>query len=132
MDLQSLRHSAVLRAAHADVGAFRERARQRRLLRLAVALGVMAAWMWFRITTHNPIGLPHMTPRVALFFPTTALIVLLGAALLIPLLGAGRSPHVVFRPGDIDTSLDDVKGMPVGVEEVVKTRNVLLVHLRCR
>jgi ATP-dependent Zn protease len=128
MDLQSLRQSVVLRAAQADVGAFREHARQRRLLRLAVALGVVAAWLWFRILTHNAIGLPQITPRWMLFFPTLGLIVLLGGALLVPLLGAGRSPHVMFRPHDIDLSLDDVKGMPVVVEEVVKTLNLFLAH----
>src|SRR5437763_3240407 len=128
MDLQSLRQSVVLRAAQADVGTFREHARQRRLLRLALALGALAAWLWFRILTHNPIGLPQMTPRWVVFFPTLALIALLGGALLIPLLGAGRSPHVMFRPQDIDISLDDVKGMPVVVEEVVKTLNLFLAH----
>jgi cell division protease FtsH len=128
MELQSLRQSVVLRAAQADVGAFREHARQRRLLRLALALGVVAAWLWFRILTHNPIGLPQITPRWILFFPTLGLIVLLGGALLVPLLGAGRSPHVMFRPHDIDMSLDDVKGMPVVVDEVVKTLNLFLAH----
>src|SRR5205807_33335 len=79
-----------------------------------------------------PIGLPQMTPRWVVFFPTLALIVLLGGALLIPLLGAGRSPHVMFRPHDIDMSLDDVKGMPVVVEEVVKTLNLFLAHTTFR
>src|SRR5213593_1944397 len=128
MELHTLRQDHVLRAAQADVGAFRERQRHRRLRNLTLVLGAVGVWLWFRILTHNPIGLPQMTPRWVLFFPTLALIVLLGAALLIPLLGAGRSPHVVFRPGDVDTSLDDVKGMPVVVEEVVKTLNLFLAH----
>jgi hypothetical protein len=45
---------------------------------------------------------------------------MLGGALLIPLVAAGRSPHVTFRPTDIDVSFDDVKGAPVVVEEVVR------------
>ena len=128
MELHALRQDHVLRAAQADVGAFRERQRHRRLRNLTLVLGAVAVWLWFRILTHNPIGLPQMTPRWVVFFPTLALIALLGGALLIPLLGAGRSPHVMFRPHDIDLSLDDVKGMPVVVEEVVKTLNLFLAH----
>src|SRR5437016_10093792 len=128
MELHMLRQDHVLRAGQADVGAFRERQRRRRLRNLTLVLGAVAVWLWFRILTHNPIGLPQMTPRWVVFFPTLALIVLLGGALLVPLLGAGRSPHVMFRPHDIDMSLDDVKGMPVVVEEVVKTLNLFLAH----
>src|SRR5213593_4283915 len=128
MELHTLRQDHVLRAAQADVGAFRERQRHRRLRNLTLVLGAVGVWLWFRILTHNPIGLPQMTPRWVLFFPTLALIVLLGGALLVPLLGAGRSPHVMFRPHDIDISLKDVKGMPVVVEEVVKTLNLFLAH----
>ncbi|TMK44004.1 MAG: AAA family ATPase [Actinobacteria bacterium] len=128
MELHMLRQDHVLRAGQADVGAFRERQRIRRLRNLTLVLGAVAVWLWFRILTHNPVGLPQMTPRWVVFFPTLALIALLGGALLIPLLGAGRSPHVMFRPQDIDISLDDVKGMPVVVEEVVKTLNLFLAH----
>jgi ATP-dependent Zn protease len=35
---------------------------------------------------------------------------------------------VLFQPTDIDVSLDDVKGLPVVVEEVVKTLNLFLGH----
>src|SRR5580704_14321392 len=41
---------------------------------------------------------------------------------------AGRSPHVLFRPSDIDVSLEDVKGLPLVVDEVVKTLNLFLGH----
>ena len=128
MDLQSLRQSRVLRAAQADVGAYRERVRRGRLRKMTLVLGLFALWLWFRLAIRNPIGLPQLTPREMQFLPIAALILLLGGALLIPLLGAGRSPHVLFRPGDIDISLDDVKGMPVVVDEVVKTLNLFLAH----
>src|SRR5712692_379424 len=128
MELHSLRQSEVLAAAQADVGAFRERARRSRLRKIALVLGLVELWLWIRIAERNPIALPQLTPRVLQFLPIAALILLLGAALLIPLLGAGRSPHVVFRTHDIDISFDDVKGMPVVVEEVVKTLNLFLAH----
>ena len=128
MELESLHQNAALAAAHADVGKFRERSRLRRLRRITIVLGAFGLWLWFRIVTHNPIGMIQITPRVMQFLPIAALIFLLGGALLIPLLGAGRSPHVSFRPHDIDISFDDVKGMPVVVEEVVKTLNLFLAH----
>ena len=67
-----------------------------------------------------------MTPRIVEFIPIALLILMLGAALLLPLVGAGRSPHVLFRPEEIDVSLSDVKGAPVIVEEVVKSLNLFL------
>jgi len=54
--------------------------------------------------------------------------VVLGAAVLLPFLGAGRSPHVLYRSSEIETSMADVKGMPVVVEEVVKSLNLFLAH----
>ena len=65
MELQSLRQSTVLRAAEADVGVFRERARQARLAKVALALAVPTLWLWWRIATHDPIGLPRLTPRAS-------------------------------------------------------------------
>jgi cell division protease FtsH len=123
-----LRESRVVRAAKADVGVHRERQRTRRLRNLFIVLGIIGGWMWFRILTHNPIGLPQLTPMELEFLPIAALVLLLGGALLIPLVGAGRSPHVMFRPQDLELSLEDVKGIPVVVDEVVKTLNLFLAH----
>ena len=128
MDLRALRDDRVVGAATADVGRLRERSRQHRLRTIAVFLIPFAAWLWWRVAAHDPIGLPRMTPRVVEFLPIAALTLLLGLALAIPLLGAGRSPHVLYRPSQIDVSLDDVKGAPVVVDEVVKTLNLFLAH----
>ncbi|MGH9115343.1 MAG: AAA family ATPase, partial [Acidimicrobiales bacterium] len=48
--------------------------------------------------------------------------------LAVPLLAAGRSPHVLYRPEEIDVRLADVKGAGVVVEEVVKTLNLFLAY----
>src|SRR6202034_2646677 len=56
------------------------------------------------------------------------LILVLGAMMLVSLLGAGRSPHVLYRPGEIDVSFADVRGAGVVVEEVQKTLNLFLAH----
>jgi ATP-dependent Zn protease len=44
------------------------------------------------------------------------------------LVGAGRSPHVLYRPEELDVRLSDVKGAGVVVEEVVKTLNLFLAY----
>ena len=128
MDLGSLHQSGVVRVTDADVGQTRERVRRSTLAKLCVVLGPLALWLWYRLVTADPIGLPRLTSRMMDFMPAMLLILLLGGAVLIPLLGAGRSPHVLFRPSDIDVSLDDVKGLPVVVDEVVKTLNLFLGH----
>ena len=45
-----------------------------------------------------------------------------------PLLMAGRSPHVLYRPEELGMTLADVVGADVVVEEVVKTLNLFLAH----
>ena len=56
------------------------------------------------------------------------LILVLGIALLGPLLGAGKSPHVAYHPSEIDIGIDDVKGIDTIRDEVVKTLNLFLAH----
>src|SRR6266545_4820694 len=94
---------SVLRAADLDVGKARERRRQRRLARLAVVLSVVCGLAWWRGLTGgslNPLG---------------------GLSL-----GPGRSPHLLYRPEQIDVGLDDVKGLATLRDEVVKTLNLFL------
>ena len=130
MDLQSLKQNRVFRGATADVARSRERSRQRRLFRLALPMGFACVWMWDRVLDGQSAfpGRPRMSPAIAEAMPLLLLVVILGAALLLPLLGAGRSPHVLYRSSEIETSLADVKGMPVVVDEVVKSLNLFLAH----
>jgi len=118
-------HSVV---GEADVTNAREQARRSRLSKALVVLLPLFGYLWWRVLTADPIRFPRMTPRVVEFFPIAILIVMLGAALVLPLIGAGRSPHVLFRPEELDTTFADVKGAPVVVEEVVKTLNLFLAH----
>jgi cell division protease FtsH len=46
----------------------------------------------------------------------------------VPLLGAGRSPHILYRPSEIDVRFEDVRGAGLVVDEVVKTLNLFLGH----
>jgi cell division protease FtsH len=130
MDLQSLKQNRVFRGAAADVARSRERSRQRRLGRLALVMGLVCVWMWNRVLDGQSAfpTRPHLSPAIAEAMPLLLLVVILGAAVLLPMLGAGRSPHVLYRSSEIDTSLADVKGMPVVVDEVVKSLNLFLAH----
>ena len=128
MDLKSIGQAGVLKSAAADVAVSRERARQHRLFRLTILLSPVAIWMWLRLMAGNPVKFGLSLPIPPDLLPAVILMVVLCAALLLPLLGAGRSPHVLYRPSELTTSFNDVKGMPVVVEEVVKTLNLFLAH----
>jgi cell division protease FtsH len=129
MDLQTLGQSKVIRST-ADVAVARERVRRRRLERLRNVLLPIAAWVIFRMLTGNPVqpGLPSLPENMGPFLPGLMIMTVLTAVILLPMLGAGRSPHVLYRASEIDVTLDDVKGNPVVVDEVVKTLNLFLAH----
>ncbi|MGH9040729.1 MAG: AAA family ATPase [Acidimicrobiia bacterium] len=118
----------VIGRALADVGRARERNRQRRMQKSLLFLGPLATWLWYRQLTGNPvgIGLPAMSPAWAAFFPQLLIVGMLGIAVLLPLIAAGKSPHVRFRPSEIQTSFADVVGMGIVLEEVVRTLNLFL------
>ena len=129
MDLKTLGQSHVLRSAAADVSIARERSRRRRLRIVAIVAGAVAARLWYAILQghHVHLGLPSL-PIPADLMPAVLLVLLFGVVLLVPMVAAGRSPHVLYRPSEIDTSFDDVKGAGVVVEEVVKSLNLFLAH----
>lgn len=119
-----------IRAADADVGRARERSRQRRLLGLCVALSIPAAWLWLRILTGRAVdvtelSLPTVDPFlliVGIFF-----VVLIGT-LLGTTVVAGRSPHVLYRPEQIDVRFEDVRGIETVKAEVLRSLNLFLAH----
>jgi cell division protease FtsH len=120
---------SVLRAADVDVGQARERRRQRRLTRLAVALWVAALAVWWRVLTGgslNPLAGLHLGPEAMLWLPMVAIVVLIAVVMVLPMLGQGRSPHLTWRPEQIDVGLDDVKGLGPLRDEVTKTLNLFL------
>jgi len=125
--LDDLHRGTVLGGALADVAVSRERSRQRRIGRITILLGIVAVWMWARMILGNPVsfGLPSVSPE---YMPAFIIVGLLSVVLLYPLVGAGRSPHVLYRPSEIDVTLDDVKGAGVVREEVVRTLNLFLAY----
>ena len=128
--IRSLRDDHVMGVLSADVGRTRERVRRHRLGGLALALTPVAVFLWVRalLWPHDLIPLPHLTPTEMQFLPATLLITVLLLVMIGPLLFAGGSPHVLYRPGEIDVTFDDVRGAPVVVDEAVKTLNLFLAH----
>ena len=141
MEALTLARSDVLRSA--DVTQAGETARQRRLRNLAILLAIIALPLVLRALigglryAHGDLNgaaaafrwpLPHSFGALGKMGPSLILILILGAVIAVPLLGAGRSPHVLYRPEEIDIRLSDVKGAGVVVEEVVKTLNLFLAH----
>ena len=129
MELSRLSESTVLSDALADVAQTRERSRLSRVGRVAMVLGVVAAWAWWRMLTGQSFwpGLPDISIPPFYIFPAI-LIIVLGIALLGPLLLAGRSPHVTYHPSEIDVTVEDVKGIDTVKEEVVRSMNLFLAH----
>ena len=125
-ELSRLHGTEILRGGQADVATFRERARQRRIRRLTLLLWGVAAWMSLRLMWDQPL-LPAL-PISEQLVPSFIIVGLLSLVLLVPMVAAGRSPHVLYRPHDIDTGLDDVVGCDVVREEVVRTLNLFLAN----
>jgi ATP-dependent Zn protease len=119
-----------LATATSDVGTARERARGMRLGRVALVLAIPLIWMWWRIVSGNPfdataLSLPSIDPFlliVGIFF-AVMIFAVLGMTLI-----AGRSPHVTFRPEQIDVALDDVKGIDLVKADVVRSLNLFLAN----
>ena len=127
-EVTTLGQDGVIGRGQADVARLRERNRQRRMQRSLAIVGPLAAWLWFRQLTGHPVtlGWPHLSGGLAMMMPEIALVAMFGVVLLVPLAVAGKSPHVRFRPSEIEIGFADVKGMDVVLEEVTRTLNLFL------
>jgi cell division protease FtsH len=122
----------LVAASGADVGQAREGARLRRLRSLALYMSVPLAFLWYRILDGRPfdvLRLPSMPEDPILYIVPLVLVLAIGSMAAIPLL-AGRSPHVLYRPEQIEVTLDDVKGIEPIKEEVIRTLNTFLGYAR--
>jgi ATP-dependent Zn protease len=129
-ELDGLHGTEILRGGQVDVTASREHARLRRIRRLTFLLWGFAGWMALRAMWNQPVfPTVHISPQLA---PSLLIVGMLAFVLLIPMWAAGRSPHVLYRPNDIDVGLNDVVGCDVVREEVVRTLNLFLAHQTLR
>ncbi|WP_088287109.1 AAA family ATPase [Kineosporia sp. A_224] len=108
-----------------DVTAARERRRRARVRRLVAVLLVVAA-PFVAWAAGHPVPLPALPA----FDPMIVTAVVFFAALLAILVGssfaAGRSPHVLYRPEQIDVRMDDVKGVGPVKDEVRRSIDLFL------
>jgi ATP-dependent Zn protease len=112
----------------ADVGATRERTRLRRIRRIALPLALVLAWLWWRLLSGHPVGLPTLPAIDPMYLMTGIFFLVLILATVFSLTATGRSPHVVIRPEQIEVGLDDVVGIDVVKAEVIRTLNLFLAH----
>ena len=118
---------SVLSMRSADVGASRERSRQRRWIKVTVLiLGLLALLTWRRVVAPgNIVPLPHVDPfllTIILFFGLM-MAMAVGQQVL-----SARSPHVTYRPEQLETTLADVVGIDGVKEDVVRSLNLFLAH----
>ena len=127
-EVTTLGQAGVMRRGQADVARMRERNRQRRVTRSLAFFGPLAVYLWWRELTGDPVhlGPPDLPGGLDVMLPQIILVGLFAVVLLVPLLTAGRSPHVRFRPSEIEIGFADVVGMDVVLEEVVRTLNLFL------
>jgi ATP-dependent Zn protease len=130
VELDQLHGTDVVTGPGVDAFDTRERARQRRLWRLLLVTGLPLSWFWWRELSGNPVrpGLPQIVRDSPEIWISVGLMLMLMAMVLLPFLGAGRSPHVVLRPSDSQVHLADVIGAEGAKREVVDTLNLFLSH----
>jgi cell division protease FtsH len=120
---------AILSAV-ADVAHIREHTRLRRVAKLGVLLAPLCLWFWYKIAVGQPyhLGPPQLTPNQLLYLPMFLFLILIFGLMAGPMLGAGKSPHVRYQPHEINVGINDVKGLDVVRDEVVKSLNLFLAY----
>lgn len=108
-----------------DVAALRERRRRRRVTKLTVLVGAVVAVLAWRVLTGR--GLLPQLPSVD---PIYLMVGVFFAAMLAATLGsyvfAGKSPHLVYRPEQLDVRFDDVVGLSAVREDVRRSLDLFL------
>ncbi len=123
---------ALLRTGDIDAHTYREHRRLRRLVIIGVLLALWLFYVATRWTSGNPVmfGAPSFDlsdDQRQLLIPM-APILLLCLVAIVPMLGAGRSPHQTFQPNEIGVRLQDVVGAAATVNEAIDTLNLFLAH----
>ena len=110
----------------ADVARARERRRQRRLLRMALVLGAVLAWLAQRDLSGAGLPAPSLPDIDPLYLISGGFFVALTAVLVGTSAAAGRSPHVVYRPEQIDVRMGDVRGLDAVRDDVQRSLDLFL------
>ncbi|WP_407344921.1 AAA family ATPase [Pengzhenrongella phosphoraccumulans] len=118
-----------VRARSHDIALDRERIRRRRVYRLAAVVIVVEAYLIVMpLTGRQPI--PPMPTIDPLVIAPVAFFVALIALLVGTQVMAGRSPHLTYRPEQMDVTLDDVIGIDPIKEDVQRSIDLFQTHRR--
>ena len=130
MEINQLQQGTLVQGDRVDATINREKVRQRRLRRLLVVLAAPLLYVWWRELRADPVGfgLPGWIPRDPYILVSVGLITVLMLLILLPLVAAGRSPHVLLRPSDSTIRLADVVGAEATRREAIDTLNLFLAH----
>lgn len=118
-----------LRAGAHDIALERERVRRRRVYRLALVALTVEVYVIAATLLGRRIlpALPTVDPLIlvpVLFF------VLLTVMMLGMTMGTARSPHLVYRPEQVDVRLEDVIGIDPVLEDVRRSIDLFQTHRR--
>ena len=113
-----------------DVGAHKAKTRSTRMQRLAGVLAVIAVLLIVRdlVAPEMLLSVPSVPSGLTPYLLPLGLILLLTAVMVVPMLAAGRSPHILYRPEELTMTFDDVRGSDGLVEEITKTLNLFLAY----
>ncbi|WP_146841598.1 AAA family ATPase [Cellulomonas composti] len=119
--------SPIRVGAH-DIALERERMRRRRVYRWAAVVIALEAWVIGSAVADVPlVPVPHVDPFlmtiVAFFFVMMLLAVF-------TTVGTSRSPHLTYRPEQVDVGLDDVIGIDPVKEDVRRSIDLFQTHRR--
>ncbi len=126
-DMSDIVGDAILGSA--DVARARERHRLSRLRRLVALAALVLGWIVIRAMSGKSV-FPHLPIPHGLgtALPIILIVLMLGAVMAAPFLGAGRSPHTLIRPGETTVGLHDLVGIDGVKAEVVRSINLFLAH----
>jgi ATP-dependent Zn protease len=114
---------------NADVARAQGRRHDKRLRRVLIVCLVVLAWLVYRLASgHGMFPSIPFPAGAGRWLPAVIIILLFGGVMIGPMLGAGRSPHLLIRPGETEVGLEDVVGIDGIKAEVVRSVNLFLSH----
>jgi cell division protease FtsH len=109
-----------------DVALAREQRRLRRFRWIAVVLGPISVFLLFRSLSGNPVGVPQLPSVDPMYLMSGTFFFVLILSLIGSSVVSGRSPHIVFRPEQMDVRMSDVKGLAPVTEDVRRSLDLFL------
>jgi ATP-dependent Zn protease len=113
-----------------DVAETREAKRRRRLTYLTVLLAIPTLYLWWRIVRGEGLALTDLSaPTLDPFLVVISIFFLFMILMMVGMTwGAGRSPHITYRPEQLDVGLDDVVGIEPIKEDINRSLDLFLAH----